>query len=496
MRNVPLFYRRFLRLLPGCWLAGLLLGSIGGAVAQTAPDTTHLRYGEEVSTELLPIAPLPVQREARQVWKLGLNNFLFDGQSTNQLASYYSRFGLHLAYERQLGSPAWSVLGEVSPAIASYRSNASAGLERALSVRAQLAGRYYYNLERRLLRGRRTGSFSANYVGVALGAGLGRRTHETPFYRFPDNHGRLVTPDVALLYGLQRRLGRRWFIDANVGLAGLLVEGSGYPVTLSSSLRVGLLLDSPPPAPARPVPANADESLRPRLYVGVRSGVYSYRVAYSNQYPYPPNRDQPTTLGVERVHYGKYYNAIDKPSEGYGTYTDYVVTSTIPCYFYGGYYLTPRLAVQLGVQWQRDRRVNYTSFETPTDIIQVGNGLFEGRDLALPILLRYGLTPAFLRRWQFDVVGGLVPVWSSAEFREQQIVNYEVTAQPTFGFRRNVFGLHGSLGLDAAYGFGRRRRVQATFEVVANKDLRTFFEDKDSWQGGVSLGLRYRFGYR
>lgn len=492
MSNASLFYRWFLRFLPFC----LLLGSSSGAVAQTAPDTTHLRYGEEVSSELLPPAPLPMQREVRHVWKLGLNNFLFDGQPDNQLESHYSRFGLHLAYERQLGSPAWSVLGEISPAIASYRPDVNAGLERTLSVRTQLAGRYYYNLERRLLRGRRTGSFSANYVSLALGAGLGRQAHETPFYRFADAHGRLVTPDVALLYGLQRRLGRRWFIDANVGLAALLMEGSGSPVTLSSSLRVGLLLDSPPPAPARPVPANADESLRPRLYVGVRSGGYGYRVAYSNQNPYPPNRDQTTALGLERVHYGKYYNAIDKPSEGYGTYTDYVATADVPSYFYAGYYLTPRLAVQLGVQWQRDRRVNYTSFETPTDTVQVGNGRFEGRDLALPILLRYGLTPAFLSRWQFDVVGGLVPVWSSAEFREQQIVNYAVTTQQTFGFRRNVFGLHGSLGLDAAYGFGRRRRVQATFEVVANKDLRTFSEDKGSLQGGASLGLRYRFGYR
>lgn len=492
MRNAPPFYRRFLRLLPCFFRAGLLLGSIGGAVAQTAPDTTHLRYGEEVSAELPPPAPLPVQREARQVWKLGLNNFLFDAHPYNQLDSYYSRFGLHLAYERQLGSPAWSVLGEVSPAIASYRPNASAGLEQALSVRAQLAGRYYYNLERRLLRGRRTGSFSANYVGMALGAGLGRRAHETPFYLFPDNHGRLVTPDVALLYGLQRRLGRRGFIDANVGLAGLLVKGAGYPVTFSSSLRVGVLLGSPPPAPARPVPADADESLRPRLYVGVRSGIYGYQVTYSGQYPYPPNREQRTPLGVERVYYGLYAG---ERGEGYGTYTDYVATFAMP-YFYAGYYLAPRLAVQLGVQRQLNRRVNYTFFATPTDTIQVGNGLFERRDLALPVLLRYGLTPAFLRRWQFDVVGGLVPVWSSAEFREQQIVNYAVTTQPTFGFRRSGFSLHGSLGLDAAYGFGRRRRVQATFEAVVNKDLRTFFEDKGSLQGGMSLGLRYRFGYR
>ena len=253
------------------------------------------------------------------MWKLGLNNLVVDTQPASNLDSYYSRFEVHLAYEHQLGSPAWSVLGEVSPTLAFYRLSVEHESERELSVRTQLAGRYYYNLELRL--GRRTDGFSANYFSLALGAGLGQRAHDTPFYLFRGNHGRLVTPDVALLYGIQRRLGRRGFIDANVGLASLLLANTEHAdVTIRTSLRVGLLLGSPLSTPARPVLADAAESLWPHWYVGVGVGVYGYQVRYSTQYPYPPNVDLSTPQGGQRVHYGPYYGQY---GEGYDTYRDY-----------------------------------------------------------------------------------------------------------------------------------------------------------------------------
>lgn len=472
-------------------LASLLPGLMNQADAQTVPDTTQLRYGEEEQARSESLSPLRVVREERGVWKLGLNNFLFDANLNNLMDNHYSRVGVHIAYEHQLGQPAWSVLGEVSPAIAGYQPAANASVEQALSLRTQLAGRYYYNLEHRLLRGRRTGSFSANYFSVALGAGVGRQAHETPFYLFPDTHGRLVTADVALLYGLQRRLGRHWFVDANVGFTRLLADVSQHKVAINSSLRIGLLLGSPPSL-TPPVPADADQSLRPRVYVGLRGGLYGYRVAYSAQYPYPPDRVSNNGQELEYVTYGYFER---QPGEGYGTYDQYVSTFAVP-YFYAGYYFRPRWAVQLGVQKESNQRVNFTTFSTPASRYRVGNGLFERRDLALPVLVRYCLTPSFLRRWQFDATSGLVPVWSSATFRERQVVNHELTDQETFSFQRHAFGLHASLGVEAAYGLGRRRRFQLTFESVINKDLRTFFEDKYSLQGGVGLGVRYRFEYR
>ena len=493
MRNAYPFSRRFLRLLllTCCLGFSLLLGSARRAAAQTAPDTTRLHYSEEVVTNPLPDATLRVERADRHLWKLGLNNFLFN-QALGSTGDY-SRLGLHLAYEHQLGSPAWSVLGEVSPAISHFRADAGRDWERILSVRTQLAGRYYYNLERRRRLGRRTSGFSANYLSLALGAGLGRRAHETPFFLYLDSGGPLVSTDLALLYGLQRRLGRYGFIDANLGFASRLGTGSSDWFEPALSLRVGLLLGSAPPFSARPVPANADESLRPRLYVGAQAGFYGYRVRYSAEYPYPPDVVQSTPRETRIVHYGLYAGEY---GEGYGAYSDNLGT-TLP-YLYAGYYLTPRLAVQLGVQRGGEVRDNSTYFSTPgvpDSAFSVANGRFERRHLALPVLLRFGLTPAFLRRWQLDALAGLVPVWSSAEFREYLLVSRHLTNQQTFGFRRTDFGLHGSLGFNIAYGFGRRRRVQLTGEAVLNKDLRTLFEDKGSWQGGLSAGLRYRFGY-
>jgi hypothetical protein len=70
--------------------------------------------------------------------------------------------------------------------------------------------------------------------------------------------------------------------------------------------------------------------------------------------------------------------------------------------------------------------------------------------------------------------------------------------------------LHATLGLDASYAFGQRRRVQVFTEILMNKDMRTIFQSgKNDLQdnspyvqsgaflaGGGTFGLRYRFGYR
>jgi len=109
-----------------------------------------------------------------------------------------------------------------------------------LGMRAQAVGRYYYNRERRLRHGRNVANFSANYVALALGAGLGRASHETPFFFYQNAERRFLTADAALLYGLQRRLGRYGFVDASVGVAALL---AGPPVvSLAGSVRIGLTL--------------------------------------------------------------------------------------------------------------------------------------------------------------------------------------------------------------------------------------------------------------
>lgn len=488
-----LFFFRGQSLLLG---ASLLVGTASRAAAQAQPDTTHLRYSEEVRPPAGADAPLRVQQEQRSLWKLGLNNFLLFSASFGP-DTYYTRYGFHLAYERKLPDPAWSVLAEVSPALTRYRPTPGAASPQHLSVRAQVAGRYYYNRERRLRLGRQVGSFSANYVSAALGTGLGRDSHETPFFIYQNDTRQLVTGDAALLYGLQRRLGRYGFVDANLGVAMLL---AGWPVVCPiSSLRIGLTLGHQPEAyRERLAPASEVATLLPRLYAGASIGGYFYHVRYSAQNPYPAPVVHTSPTETQTTTYPVTYQG------GYGNYAQYVSAGPVP-YLYVGYYLRPRLAVQLGFQYGEtfaDEPVG-TVFTTPESTFAVPNQTLKERGLALPVLVRYGLTSTFLKRWQFDALGGLVPVWSSVDFREYAIANRQVTTQETFGFQRRAFGLHAVLGLDASYAFGRRRRVQATTEITVNKDVETGFRaNPDDVQSGATLasgfsfGLRYRFGYR
>ncbi|GAB2720436.1 hypothetical protein GCM10011495_35740 [Hymenobacter frigidus] len=476
---------------------GLLAGSAGRASAQTTPNTTDLKYGEEARRPPAADAPLRVQEEQRHVWKLGLNNVqLFTAAFGPD--SYYTRYGFHLAYERKLNDPAWSVLGEVSPALGRYRSEFSPQSRRGLSVRSQVAGRYYYNREQRLRKGRYAGNFSANYLSVALGAGWGKEAHETPFFLYQNDRRRFATADVALLYGLQRRLGRYGFVDANIGAAALLLAGKPV-VGLGSSLRIGFTLGAQPPEHASErAPAREVVSLQPRYYAGASIGGYFYRVRYSEQNPYPAPVIRTSPTETQTTNYPA------SARDGYGSYAQYVSAGPVP-YLYAGYHVAPRFAVQLGVQYGEtfNEEPVGTVFNTAEGPFTVPNQVLTERGLALPVLVRYALTPSFLRRVQFTGVGGLVPVWSTVTFREYAIANRQLTAQETFEFQRRAFGLHATLGLDASYAFGRRRRVQATAEFLLNKDVQTIFQagrhDPASGAflaGGGSFGLRYRFGYR
>lgn len=249
--------------LPRC-RAGLLVAlllSLGGlrqaqAQTQAHPDSVATHYEEETAPPPAPAeVPASLQVQEQQLWKLGLNNLLFLPRNVSRivsavpLGSRYGRYGLHLAYERKLASPAWSVMAEISPYLLDYAPAGEAGTGAVLCARAQVAGRYYYNLGRRLRLGKSTGTFAGNYFSLALGSGFGRQAHETAFL-FYRASGPFARFDAALLYGLQRRLGRRGFVDFNVGIPLALSSGAStsiyYPgalaPTLAVNLRVGLCL--------------------------------------------------------------------------------------------------------------------------------------------------------------------------------------------------------------------------------------------------------------
>ncbi len=473
-----------------CGLFGLLLAA--PAAAQTTPaDTTHLKYEEEVLPAAQAAPPSLVRQEARGQWKLGLNNFLPDPYLyvNGGGGNYYTRYGLHLAYERHLGR-AWSGQVEVSPAIARYQDYPSLDTRARLAMRAQVAGRYYYNLERRLRLGRPTAGFSTNYLAVALGTGLGGPVRETPFYRLPD---RRPAADVALLYGLQRRLGRYGFLDASLGFSTLLASNRPDALNLVGSLRVGLVVPPTSAGPA-PVPANEVKSLLPRFYVGLQGGESDYRLHYSDQNPYPAATQVVAGAETRTEDYNQQYNPYDTsnpgPGAGYGTYA----STTNAFQAYGGYYLTPRWAVQVGVQQKAATYSIGGTFVSTGNYFQfIDNHLLQERMVAVPVLVRYALTRAFLQRVQFDVLGGLIPVWASADFRDYRVINNQASDQLAYQFQRRTLGLSANLALNVGYGLGRRRRVQATAEFGAVQDLRGL---REQLQASYSAGLRYRFGYR
>ena len=221
---------------------------------QTVPDSSRVSYGEEAAPEPQPVEALLAQKynklvrlqvEEQQLWKLGLNNIASIADSSGL---DYLRFGLHFIYERKLRT-AWSVMGEVSPDFIRFREAPTRGLRNGFAVRSQVAGRYYYNLSRRIRKGKSASNFSANYVALVLGSSLGRRAQETPFFEYVHG-GPFARFDGAVLYGLQRRLGRYGFVDAALGLAFPLTdspartspEPEGTSIQLTGLLRIGLAL--------------------------------------------------------------------------------------------------------------------------------------------------------------------------------------------------------------------------------------------------------------
>jgi hypothetical protein len=477
---------------------GLLLAT-SPAVAQTTPaDTTQLHMDQEQ----VPAAGLPpVPRQARGQWKLGLNNFIINGtefSQTKDVPGYYTRYGLHLAYERWLGR-AWAGQLELSPALVHYRAEGVAGPPAASAqLRAQLAGRYYYNLERRLRRGHRTVGFSANYFALALGLGLSQGPSETPFHLLTDGTG--PATDAALLYGVQRRLGRFGFVDATMGVSGLLHAGQWQSFGPVIGLRVGLALPTiAGAAPQEAVPTEVS-TLLPRFFVGVQLGDARYFGHYSRANPYPANRHE-FVNGYEKQ--------TDFPNTGSGgTNSDagpHTYENDRTLYLYGGYYLTPRLALQLGLQagTESNRQYSFPSAIYPAQVRYQGGGwrILDTNQLdeslvAVPVQVRYALTRSFRRRLQLEVVGGAAVVHTELHFREYGTRGFDVTGAVVNEFRRESWGVSANLGGALGYGLGRRRRVQATLEVGGLCDLQEVFSTAAARQTYTKVGLRYRFGYR
>ncbi|HEX8425895.1 hypothetical protein [Hymenobacter sp.] len=234
-----------LRTLLLCLLLGLSLPQL--AAAQTAPDSTRVRYSEETVEEpdsartsalkqtYNKVARLQI--EEQRLWKIGLNNYT---GAVSTIPVRYTRYGLYLIYEQKLRSDV-SVMAELAPDFTHYRPVDGDPLRKRFSVRSQLAGRFYYNLDQRIRKGKSASNFSANYLSLAVGNGFGRGAHETPFYYYESSKP-IVRADMAILYGLQRRIGQYGFVDFNVGICTKLapeINDFGFTATLRLGLALG-----------------------------------------------------------------------------------------------------------------------------------------------------------------------------------------------------------------------------------------------------------------
>lgn len=127
-----------------------------------------------------------------------------------------------LAVEIGLNSPlAHSIW--IAPIVSEYsKQSAFESIGSYLTLpRVRTEGRYYYNLNSRVAKGKNTSFFSGNYIGTSYSFGIGAGVYSNV-------NGKTVTDWYNLRYyhsfsaywGLQRHFGesRRWFFDAQLGV--------------------------------------------------------------------------------------------------------------------------------------------------------------------------------------------------------------------------------------------------------------------------------------
>lgn len=137
------------------------------------------------------------QVEQTKMLKLGIG---FGSAAAGYISGHSSGFSLfgspfqaYIAYEYKL-DPSFSLLAEAR------------GFPLFFSdLSASVALRYYYDMEKRIKQGKSANNFSGNYFSI----------QQTNLVYHP---GAIIgIPGIELLYGLQRKLGRRGFIDVNLG---------------------------------------------------------------------------------------------------------------------------------------------------------------------------------------------------------------------------------------------------------------------------------------
>ncbi|QTV06350.1 DUF3575 domain-containing protein [Faecalibacter bovis] len=145
-----------------------------------------------------------------------LSSTIFAQEKATDLKSIHINvIGIGASYEKALADN-FTVLGNINYSTINFRGT-NDSLDMDLTIKLGLEGRYYYNFDRRLSKGKSTLNNSGNYVGLKIDyytdwlstyEGIGK----------DDDFVKLVAN-----YGIKRNFGKQFYYEFNTGL-GLIVD--------------------------------------------------------------------------------------------------------------------------------------------------------------------------------------------------------------------------------------------------------------------------------
>lgn len=153
------------------------------------------------------------KEEKTQMWKLTPVGSLGFGKTmftTSSFAGFEKKFTRSLSLNTEVGLNHLFIFREGTNEYVSWLS-ASAG------------PRYYYNINRRIRLGKSANNFSANYFSAVVNFAIPNTAY---LYSF------------SALYGLQRRIGDRYFIDVGVG-PQVMIRQNTFDFLTDFRLRIG-----------------------------------------------------------------------------------------------------------------------------------------------------------------------------------------------------------------------------------------------------------------
>ena len=175
------------------------------------------------------------------------------------------------------------------------------------------------------------------------------------------------------------------------------------------------------------------------------------------------------------------------------------VTDVSPWYLNAGYYISPRLAVQVGVMYMHDTftggGAGVNSAGKPIADIHIDNTW----NTVIPLLVRFTLIRTSDRRFNMDVLAGGTYGFSHGRSERTETIAGQVTKYSLDEVRQPGFFL--TAGLAGRFIFNRRWEIVGDWTYSRNT---ANISQQSYWQAGVpngrtrglSLGVRYRFNLK